>query len=109
MYLTNYQKRFLLDNFFKNEDYAGWEVIARKLLEKGECVVAGTESIWWGGIGNFIKVETAENLIGCSLYKFDLEDFLNSRWYREVRNNYHNVLLSKKREIDEECEDIANI
>lgn len=31
--LTNYQKKFLLDYFFKNEKYVGWKSIATKLLE----------------------------------------------------------------------------
>jgi hypothetical protein len=46
--LTNYQKEFILNYFFKDEKYAGWRNIGTTLLEDGECVVAGTECIWIG-------------------------------------------------------------
>ena len=39
----------------------------------------------------------------------DLDKFFSSDWYREIRNNYHNILIAKKKELDQECEDIANI
>lgn len=106
--LSNYQKNFLLD-FFENEKYAGWKGIATNLLETGECIVAGKDCIWVGGIGNFIKTEDAKGAINCTLYKFDLERFLDSEWYREVRNSYANILLSKKNQIEQECEEINGI
>lgn len=107
--LSDYQKNFLLDYFFKNEKYAGWKSIATKLLETGQCTVAGKDCIWIGGIGNFIKTEEAKDAVDCTLYKFDLEYFFTSEWYRQIRNDYASILSSKKREIEQECEEIANI
>ena len=107
--LTDYQKNFLLENFFKNEKYIGWKNIAIKLLETGQCIVAGKECIWMVGISNFIKTESAKDAIDCTLYKFDLEYFFTSEWYREIRNGYASFLSSKKREIEQECEEISNI
>ena len=107
--LTDYQKNFLLENFFKNEKYAGWKNIATKLLETGKCIVAGKECIWNGGIGNFIKTEEAKDAVDCTLYEFDLEYFLTSDWYREIKIEYAYILASKKREVEQECEEIANI
>lgn len=107
--LSEYQKNFLLDYFFKNEKYAGWKNIATKLLETGQCIVAGKDCIWIGGIGNFIKTEDAKDAIDCTLYKFDLECFFTSKWYKAIRDSYASILLSKKREIEQECEEIANI
>jgi hypothetical protein len=107
--LTDYQKHFLLENFFKNEKYAGWRSIAMKLLETGQCIVAGKECIWVGGIGNFIKTEIAKDAVDCTLYKFDIEYFFNSEWYKEVRNARASILMNKKRELEQECEEISNI
>jgi hypothetical protein len=33
--MTGEQIEFIKNNFFKNEEYAGWEVIANKLLKDG--------------------------------------------------------------------------
>jgi|TARA_R110000851_G_scaffold47424_1_gene115005 hypothetical protein len=82
--LTEYQAEFLLDNFFKNYEYAGWRGIAEKLLEKGMCIVAGTEPIWRGGIGNFIETSEASDAIDCLVYQFDLDYFLSSAMYKEM-------------------------
>jgi hypothetical protein len=84
--LSDYQKTFLLDYFFKNEKHSGWKNIATKLLDTGECIVAGKECIWVGGIGNFIKIEEAKDAVDCDLYKFDLEYFFTSEWYKGIRN-----------------------
>ena len=70
--LTDNQKEFLLNYFFKNDKYIGWKNIGTTLLETGECIVAGTDCIWVGGIGNFIKTETTTSLYKCLEYKFDL-------------------------------------
>ena len=108
--LSDYQKSFLLNNFFKNEKYPGWEGIATKLLETGECIVAGKgKEIWVGGIGNFIKKEDEKKAVDCTLYKFDLEYFFTSEWYKEIRNRYASILEIKKSEIDQECKEISNI
>ena len=86
--LTDYQKEFLLEHFFKTDRAVGWVRIARQLLEKGKCIVAGTEPIWLGGIGNFIKCNTDENFIECLVYNFDLKYFLTSSWYQDYHAEY---------------------
>ncbi len=84
--LTEYQKEFMFQNFFEQQEYAGWKSIAHNLLEKGSCVVAGSGCIWVGGIGNFIKISPApEPTVGCVKYEFDLETFLGSNLYKETR------------------------
>ena len=107
--LTDFQKEFILKNFFENETYPGWRNIAIKLLEKGKCIVAGNGCIWIGGIGNFIKTETAKDAVDCTLYKFDLDYFLTSEWYKEIKNSYMSILSEKKIEIEKEFEEIFEI
>ena len=107
--LTEYQKNFLLEYFFRNEAYVGWKNIATKLLEKGECIVAGNECIWNGGIGNFINTEKAENAVDCLLYKFDLDVFLSSEWYKMISNDYISILSTKKMQINDEYNDITSL
>lgn len=81
--LTEYQKKFLL-KFFYSEKHPGWQSIAESLLEKGFCVVAGEDCIWKGGVGNFIKLEKAEEFVSCSKYILDRESFVSSAWVREA-------------------------
>lgn len=100
--LTDYQKNFLLDYFFKNEKYGGWKSIATKLLETGQCIVGSKECIWIGGIGNFIKTEEAKDTVDCTLYKFDLEYFFSSLWYKEIRSIHASNLSSKRTVIEQE-------
>ena len=109
MNLTEYQKEFLLEYFFKNEKFPGWKIIATYLLEKGECIVAGIGDIWCGGIGNFIKITNAKNAVDCLLYEFDLEYFLSTEWYKEISNQYIAILSDKKRCIEQEYEEICNL
>jgi hypothetical protein len=84
--LTENQKNFMKERFFKNEEYAGWSNIADALLETGTCIVPGDDCIWKGGIGNFIKTTTAEDLIGCVRYNFDLSNFVSSEWFKEYKS-----------------------
>ena len=94
--LTVNQKNFLLDKFFENNSYAGWRNIATKLIEDGQCIVQGSNCIWFGGIGNFIKTSTAKDAVDCLLYEFDLEYFMDSELYKRVHSNYIDVLSNKK-------------
>lgn len=114
--LTNYQKEFIINYFFKDEKYAGWRNIATTLLEDGECVVAGEKCIWIGGIGNFIKTEKSQKFIDCLLYKFDLIEFLSSQWLRETVNNYIPIIEKEKEELKtklsevyQKCDEITNL
>ena len=107
--LTDNQLGFILDNFFKNEKYPGWKNIALKLLLEERCIVAGTECIWIGGIGNFIKTQEEPNLFGCSLYTFDLEYFISSEWFKEVKKNYLSDLYEKKSDLERQYDEIFQI
>lgn len=107
--LSEHQKEFLLKHFFKNEKYAGWKSIATKLLETGRCTVSGNHCIWVGGIGNFIKLEEAKDAVGCVVYKFDLDSFLISQWYKTIKDAYASHLLLKKKEIESEYNAIVSI
>ena len=81
--LKKYQKEFLLNTFFKNEDFPGWKNIATKLLENGSCIVAGNDCIWKGGISYYIKTNQTDNFIDCLEYVFDFETFKQSDLYKE--------------------------
>lgn len=107
--LTNYQKRFLLENFFVNEKYLNWKGIADHLLSFGNCIVAGTEKIWVGGIGNFIQTEEAKGAVGCTLYTFDLENFLSSEFFKEIKKDTVNTLNKQKAAIEKDCAELIAI
>lgn len=107
--LTENQKEFLLKNFFQNEKYAGWKGIATTLLEEGSCIVAGKNCIWVGGIGNFIKTREAENAIDCTLYEFNLKEFLSSAWYKEIHQSQVDALAEKKRVAEQAHEEIISL
>lgn len=85
MKLTEPQINFILDVFFKSysDKYAGAMGIARKLITDGTVIVAGNDSIFKGGIGNFIKTHKADGLFDCLEYKIDLESLVSSHFFRE--------------------------
>lgn len=78
--LTKLQKDFILDEFFKNEEYAGWRNIAESLLNEG-YVTTTTCSIWSDNITNFMNIVASETNIGCYDYEFDIESFLVSEMF----------------------------
>lgn len=108
MKLTENQESFLL-SFFKNDEYVGWKNIAKQLLRKGSCIVAGEKNIWVGGIGNFIKTKNADNLVDCLQYEFDLNNFLTSEWYKQTHNQYSSELYDKKVKINDEYDEIMEL
>lgn len=107
--LNSFQKKFLLDSFFKNEDYAGWKNIAVQLIENGECVVAGSDCIWIGGVGNFITTTKANKYVGCTLYELDLSKFMESKYYKEIRTNELTKLECAREKAISEYDDILNL
>ena len=90
MTLTPSQKQFILDRFFKKLDVTNWLEIANELIEKGQCVVGGSERIWKGGIGNFIEVIDNEEAFDVMLYKFNLDEFLSSEMFNRELADYIN-------------------
>lgn len=110
--VSEIQKNFLLEYFFKNEDYAGWNVIASTLIKEGLCLVAGNECIWMGGIGNFITTKSDHKTIhafDCLEYQFDLDNFLTSEWYKEVKTQYVLDLLDKKNKAEQMYKEISTL
>lgn len=107
--LTENQKNFLLETFFKNEKYPGWRSIATKLLESGQCLVAGTHCIWNGGIGNYISTKPAEDAVDCSRYTFHIDLFLESDWFKETKALRVAELTRKKQEAVQQLEEVSTI
>lgn len=98
MKLTLNQINTLLP-LFQNEKYAGWKGIANNLLINGKCIVAGTDCIWKGGVGNFIKTSPAINAVNCTEYVLDVENFVNSAWVQEY-------LEHKINDVDKELQEM---
>lgn len=105
-------KEFIFQHFFRKDVYPGERSIAYNLMEKGECIVAGTTRLWHGGVGNFITVTPAEGTIGCSLHVFDKQSFLESaifvlmlrEYVAEKRKNLKeniNALKKQLKDLDE--------
>lgn len=107
--LNENQINFLLEYFFKNEEYAGWKNIAKSLIISGSCVVAGDRCIWIGGVGNFITTEKAEGLFGCLKYTFDLSRFVKSEHFKEIHDAVLLDLKDKHTQIKTKISDIDNI
>lgn len=107
--LTQIQINFLLEYFFKLEEYAGWKSIAEGLLSTGYCFVAGDSCIWKGGVGNFIETSVAENTFGCLKYEFDLEQFLSSAHYKEIRMAVFTKLAEEKEALHERLKNISEL
>lgn len=105
--LTRFQESFIIDSFFKNEQYAGWKNIANSLLQTGSCIVPGSSCIWCGGIGNFIKTTEAKNAIDCLLYEFDLDYFMSSEWFKEILDQYLGIVEIKMNGVKYEYEQLS--
>lgn len=106
--LNETQLNFLLKSFFRNAEvndiYPGWKNIATKLITNGRCVVAGDTCIWRGGIGNFIEIVDSEEFEGCVEYRFDLQSFTKSEYYKDMHRNMveylDNAITKYKQDMD---------
>jgi hypothetical protein len=107
--LTENQKLYIIENFFIHPNYSGWRGIAEKLLEKGSCIVAGEGRIWNGGVGTFIKVEEISEAVGCVSYKFNLDLFLDSEFFKECKDYFMKELVRKKLALETLVIDIDNL
>lgn len=105
---TDNQKEFLL-TFFKSDYYAGWRNIATKLIDFGNCIVAGNDCIWTGEIGKFITVSKAEEFIDCQLYSFNLLEFMSSPLYKNAVIKELNSRLIKRNEADDLYREMLNL
>jgi len=109
MKLTDLQRDYIINNFFDDSLYPGAISIGNKLLLSGECVVAGEKCIWEGEISNFIKTEKAEGFFGCLLYKFDIETFLSSTFFKEHTKEIYNALKKESLLIADNMEMLINL
>ena len=107
--LTEIQKNFLLDEFFRLEGRISWRGIATQLLDTGYCIVASFSNLWNGGIGNFITVKPVENSYECWEYTFNLEIFLKSSLYKERVDDYIVDLQAKSASIRYKIDEISKI
>lgn len=94
----------LLLPLFENPKYLGWKNIAIKLLKQEECIVAGDNPIWIGGVGNFITLESNTTFIGCNKYIFDYYSFIKSKLVKEyikvTQKDIYNTLNELKEKIE---------
>lgn len=88
--LTKIQKDFIIETFFQPNSYLG-RLSAILLLDFGDCVVAGSDCIWVGGIGDYIKISPVKK--DYSLYEFSFEDFMKSELYKQGYLDYREGLL----------------
>lgn len=110
MKLTEYQKTFLIDKFFKlNDSFIYWQNIANKLIDDGECIATGDKCIWVGGIGNFIRISKPNNLVGCIKYEFKFDEFINSEYFRVVSSQYTNNLDDTINKLKQEYNEVSSI
>jgi len=108
--LTEKQKYFLFEKFFQhNTNYHGANVIAYTLLSTGKCIVASTDKVWVGGIGNFIKTELHPEGVGCYLYTFNIENFLNSLLFRDSLEHELKEQKIKEQEIHEYINELEKL
>jgi len=106
--LEDSQIEFIINHFFKHDEYSGWHNIATALLDHGYCFVPGTKCVWQGGIGNFIKVEEFPELIDCVKYTFYLEEFLSSLWLNDVVYQHLYVLRKELVEAQQKVDEWIN-
>ena len=110
--LTDIQKNFLFEHFFKDDQYAGARNIMDSLLENGRCIVpdhCNGRSIWIGGIGNFIKTEEAPGTIGCITYVFDLNEFLNSELFYDKLDQERKAFVEEHNRLKERMNDLDGL
>lgn len=107
--LTEYQKEFLFERFFRTSRYSSWKELANSLLENGKCLVAKRDPIWIGGIGNFIKIRDISDGVGVSLYTFDLENFIQSAFYKEFLQYQLSELAERQRKAIKEFDEISKL
>ncbi len=96
--LNSVTREFIITTFFKTPNHPNWEIIAEILLNEGECVVAGEEEIWCGGIGNFIRQNKEPKAVGCIRYYFDIKGFLESAYFQDV---YFAEIQKREEEVEE--------
>ena len=106
--LNEAQKEFII-GLFTNHEFNGWRRIAEILITKGSCIVAGKESIWNGGIGNFIKTSETDNAIDCLKYEFDLDEFLNSVIFIDAYQEQLNLLTDKIQNLKQEYTELYGL
>jgi hypothetical protein len=100
--LTDYQKKFILDTFFKplHYEYPGALNIGEVLLTEGGCVIpdSGTYIFQYSmSLSQFNKVTKADSkkFIDCVEYTFDLDGFLKSYHLKSAVSRHYEQLESQ--------------
>jgi hypothetical protein len=93
--LTEFQKEYLINEFFKHSSSPIWEEVANTLLEKGSCIVPGNGYIWRGGIGGFIEFSKVSNAVDCTLLTFNLKNFLKTEYFKDRQTHAVKFLLTE--------------
>lgn len=110
--LTDIQKNFLFEHFFKDDQYAGARNIMDSLLEDGRCIVPNHhngKSIWIGGVGNFIEIEEALGTVGCVTYIFDFNKFINSELFYDKLNQEREALMEEYSKLKERMDSLDGL
>lgn len=109
--MDQYQINLIANTFFKPDDdkYPGWKGIAEKLIATGECIVAGNDKIWYGGVGNFISTENIEEAVGCVKLKFDIDNFKKTSMYKLQIDDQINKVTAKINILNQELQILNNM
>lgn len=109
--LTQNQKDFFYNNVFciKDNTYAGAKNIAEELMSTGQCVVAGQERIWVGGVGNFISISKAPGTVNCSFYTLDKENMFKSAWFNLILMECLARTSTIKEQVDAKYNDMLDL
>lgn len=103
------QKEWVLETFFKKEQFPGWRNIAEKLLDTGKCIT--TSKIWIGGIGNFIDSKDYEGEVGLVELTFDKDSFLSvkNKYFIEYYRAELKKTIAQMKKLTEYSDSISNI
>jgi hypothetical protein len=99
--LTEYQKKFILDFFFRPlyDRFPGALNIGETLLTQGSCIVPDVGTYIFQNTPSLQQFNTVKKVednrfIGCVEYVFDLEGFFNSYYLRRVVTKHYEKLES---------------
>jgi len=110
--MNTIQKNWLLETFFKNEQFAGWRSIAEKLIDEGKCVTTmqGAD-IWVGGIGNFIKQKNYNAGVDLIELTFNVKEFasMDNMFFLEYYNHELKRVSEKQEELIKYSNSISSL
>ena len=106
-WISNGKLNFILESFFKNEKHAGWKNIAEELILNGKCITTIEGSRLFGsGLSHFMTSKPSEQFLNCFEVTFDLDSFLQSKFYIDVKDEYIKKRFLEQLEINREIFEI---